>query len=270
VRPGDWPYPRIVAHRGAGKLAPENTLSALRLGHAHGHRMAEFDVKLSADGVAFLLHDATLERTTDGSGRADGQTWRELAQLDAGAWHSPAYAGEPLPTLAAVARFCRANGMAVNIEIKPSPGRERETGAAVAIDAAKLWHGADVPPLLSSFAEAALAAAQETVPALPRAYLCDRLLPDWLCKPAERVPDAEPRPDPKAESSLVDRLTRVASADVASGLANLQKMAESMTENVVKLMVVFLLQTLIIPLVLGWALLRGVGALLQARSRTGT
>ena len=180
MKRGDWPYPRIVAHRGAGKLAPENTLAALRLGHAHGHRMAEFDVKLSADGVAFLLHDATLERTTDGSGRADGRTWRELSQLDAGAWHSPAYAGEPLPTLAAVARFCRANGMAVNIEIKPSPGRERETGAAVAIDAAKLWHRADVPPLLSSFSEAALAAAQETVPALPRAYLCDRLLPDWL------------------------------------------------------------------------------------------
>ena len=61
----------LVAHRGAGKLAPENTLAALRLGHAHGYRMAEFDVKLSADGVAFLLHDATLERTTDGSGRAD-------------------------------------------------------------------------------------------------------------------------------------------------------------------------------------------------------
>jgi glycerophosphoryl diester phosphodiesterase len=180
VKPGDWPYPRIVAHRGAGKLAPENTLAALRLGHAHGHRMAEFDVKLSADGVAFLLHDATLERTTDGRGRADGRTWRELSQLDAGAWHSPAYAGEPLPTLAAVARFCRANGVAVNIEIKPSPGRERETGAAVAIDAAKLWHRADVPPLLSSFSEVALAAAQETVPALPRAYLCDRLPPAWL------------------------------------------------------------------------------------------
>ena len=180
MTPVVWPYPRIVAHRGAGRLAPENTLAALRLGHAHGHRMAEFDVKLSADGVAFLLHDTTLERTTDGSGRADARTWRELSQLDAGAWHSAAFAGEPVPTLAAVARFCRANGMAVNIEIKPSPGRERETGAAVAIDAAKLWHGAEVPPLLSSFAEAALAAAQEAVPALPRAYLCDRLPAEWL------------------------------------------------------------------------------------------
>ena len=179
---GSWPYPRLVAHRGAGKLAPENTLAALRLGHARGYRMAECDVKLSADGVAFLLHDATLDRTTDGRGRADGLTWRELALLDAGAWHSPAYAGETLPSLAAVARFCQANGVALNIEIKPTPGRERETGAAVAIDAAKYWHGAEVPPLLSSFSEAALAAAQETVPSLPRAYLCDRLPADWLAR----------------------------------------------------------------------------------------
>ncbi|MGE5090428.1 MAG: glycerophosphodiester phosphodiesterase [Candidatus Levyibacteriota bacterium] len=174
-----WPYPKLVAHRGAGKLAPENTLAALRLGHAHGYRMAEFDVKLSADGVAFLLHDATLERTTGGRGRADALTWRELSQLDAGSWHSPAYAGEPLPTLAAVARWARAGGVAVNIEIKPSPGRERETGAAVALDTRSLWAGADVMPLLSSFSEIALGAAREAVPELPRALLGDQVPPDW-------------------------------------------------------------------------------------------
>ena len=174
-----WPYPKFVAHRGAGKLAPENTLAAFRLGHAHGYRMAEFDVKLSADGVAFLLHDGTLDRTTSGKGRADALTWHELSQLDAGGWHSPAYAGETLPTLAAVAHWSRANGVAVNIEIKPSPGRERETGAAVALDAQSLWAGADVMPLLSSFSEVALAAAREAVPALPRALLGDEIPGDW-------------------------------------------------------------------------------------------
>ena len=62
-----WPYPKRAAHRGAGKLAPENTLAALRLGHAHGYRMAEFDVKLSADGVAEArtpVADASRARTT--------------------------------------------------------------------------------------------------------------------------------------------------------------------------------------------------------------
>jgi glycerophosphoryl diester phosphodiesterase len=174
-----WPYPRLAAHRGAGKLAPENTLAALRFGHARGYRMAEFDVKLSADGVSFLLHDATLERTTNGIGRADALTWRELAQLDAGGWHSPAFAGEPLASLAAIARFCRANDVAVNIEIKPAPGRERETGAAVALDAKTLWAGADVRPLLSSFSDAALDAAREAAPELPRAWLIENLPDDW-------------------------------------------------------------------------------------------
>ena len=63
-----WPYPRWVAHRGAGKLAPENTLAAFKLGAAHGYRMFECDAKLSADGVPFLMHDARLDRTTSGRG----------------------------------------------------------------------------------------------------------------------------------------------------------------------------------------------------------
>ena len=174
-----WPYPKLAAHRGAGKLAPENTLAALRLGHSHGYRMVEIDVKLSADGVAFLLHDATLDRTTSGSGRADSLSWRELAQLDAGSWHSAAYAGEPLATLAGVARWSRANDVAVNIEIKPTPGRERETGAAIALDAKALWAGADVRPLLSSFSDVALDAARDAAPDLPRAWLIEQWHDDW-------------------------------------------------------------------------------------------
>jgi glycerophosphoryl diester phosphodiesterase len=174
-----WPYPRLIAHRGAGLLAPENTLSALRLGHAQGYRMVEFDVQLAADGVAFLLHDATLERTTNGRGRADAWRWGDLACLDAGAWHSSFYAGEPLPSLASVARWAIAQGVACNIEIKPSPGHEQATGAAVALDAAALWGRAPVPPVLSSFSDVALAAARAAAPALPRALLVDAVPDDW-------------------------------------------------------------------------------------------
>ena len=174
-----WAYPRFVAHRGAGKLAPENTLAAMRVGYAHGYRMVEFDVKLSADGVPFLLHDDTLDRTTDGRGRADALTWAELAKLDAGGWHSGAYAGEPLPTLRAIARWAIANGVACNIEIKPMPGRERDTGAAVALDVRALWRDASSPPLLSSFSEDALAAARTAAPELQRALLLERIPADW-------------------------------------------------------------------------------------------
>ena len=177
-----WPYPRLVAHRGAGKVAPENTLTAMRVGYAHGYRMVEFDVKLAADNVSFLLHDATLERTTSGRGRADALPWRELSRLDAGGWHSAKYAGEPLPTFASIARWARAHGVHCNVEIKPMPGREHDTGTAVAHDTQKLWRGAGVQPLLSSFSEEALAAARSAAPELQRALLVERIPPDWQAR----------------------------------------------------------------------------------------
>ena len=175
-----WPYPAWVAHRGAGKLAPENTLAAFRLGAQHGYRMFECDVKLSQDGVAFLLHDNTLTRTTSGHGIGGAHTWATLSQLDAGAWHSRLYAGEPVPTLHTVARFCQANGLMLNIEIKPTEGLERHTGEQVALEAQQLWQGQAVPPLLSSFQVEALEGAQASAPALPRGLLLEDLAGDWL------------------------------------------------------------------------------------------
>ncbi len=172
-----WPCPRWIAHRGAGKLAPENTLAAFRLGAGHGYRAFECDVKLSADGVPFLLHDATLDRTTSGQGVAGDQPWSALSRLDAGSWHSRGHAGEPLPTLAGLARFILANGLLLNIEIKPTPGQETITGRVVAEQAATLWAGRPVPPLLSSFRPEALQGARETAPHLPRALLLDSLWP---------------------------------------------------------------------------------------------
>jgi glycerophosphoryl diester phosphodiesterase len=175
-----WPYPHWIAHRGAGKLAPENTLAAFRLGASHGYRAFECDVKLSADGVPFLMHDATLQRTSNGKGIAGKQDWSALARLDAGSWHSRAYAGEPLPSLEAIAAFCLGNGHALNIEIKPTPGTEAVTGRTVALEAARLWSNAAAPPLLSSFEPDALRAAQAAAPELPRALLLDSLRTGWF------------------------------------------------------------------------------------------
>jgi glycerophosphoryl diester phosphodiesterase len=175
-----WPYPRWIAHRGAGQLAPENTLAAFKLGARHGFRMFECDVKLSADGLPFLLHDDRLERTSDGTGDAGDRTWAELSKLDAGSWHSPAFAGEPLASLDAVADFCLGHGYLLNIEIKPSPGLEAVTGTHVAQAAARLWKDAAAPPLLSSFQSASLQAARLAQPELPRALLLGESRPDWL------------------------------------------------------------------------------------------
>jgi glycerophosphoryl diester phosphodiesterase len=175
-----WPYPFWIAHRGAGKLAPENTLAAFRVGAQHGWRAFECDVKLSADGLPFLLHDATLNRTTSGHGLAAALTWSELAQLDAGGWHSRGFAGEPPPSLEGIAAHCLSNGHALNIEIKPTPGDERRTGDVVAREAARLWQGQAVPPLLSSFKVPALEGARASAPALPRALLIDNRYDGWF------------------------------------------------------------------------------------------
>jgi glycerophosphoryl diester phosphodiesterase len=177
---GVWPYPRWIAHRGAGRLAPENTLAAFRLGASHGYRMFECDVKLSADGVPFLMHDATLERTTSGHGTGGDQPWEKLSLLDAGSWHSRTYAGEPLASLDNLARYCLHNGYFLNIEIKPTPGLEAQTGTVVANAAARLWEGAAVPPLLTSFQPDALEAAKAAQPQLPRGLLLDSLWKGWL------------------------------------------------------------------------------------------
>jgi len=175
-----WPYPLWIAHRGAGKLAPENTLAAFRLGAAHGYRAFECDVKLSADGVPFLLHDAELERTSSGTGTASRLNWAELSRLDAGGWHSRAFAGEPPPRLEGIANYCIRNGFALNIEIKPTPDDDARTGRIVAVEAARLWAGHPLPPLLSSFQTEALQAAQQAAPALPRALLIDTLREGWF------------------------------------------------------------------------------------------
>ncbi len=175
-----WPYPRWVAHRGAGKLAPENTLAAFKLGASYGFRMFECDVKLSNDGVPFLLHDDTLERTTNGSGIAGLQSWQELQKLDAGSWQSSAYAAEPIPSLDTIAAYCIANGFDLNIEIKPTTGTDQRTGKVVAEHAARLWRNERRKPLLTSFKPDALQAALDAAPGLPRGLLLHELWTGWL------------------------------------------------------------------------------------------
>ena len=177
-----WPYPFWIAHRGAGRQAPENTLAALRLGLALGWRGFEVDAKISADGVPFLLHDTTLERTTTERGRASDRMWAELQTLDAGAWHHSEHAFEPIPSLAQALDLVWAHGASLNIEIKPTPGDETATGRAVAELAQAHWLAAQdqaqssgrpgpSAPILSSFQTQSLQAAREAAPALPRAHL---------------------------------------------------------------------------------------------------
>src|SRR5690606_13969196 len=138
-------YPNLIGHRGAGRLAPENTLAAMRVAARYGLEMVEYDVALSADQVPILLHDQNIARTSTGSGNADEMSLAELARFDFGSWHSSEYAGEPIATLYSIAAFTQRNGLRSNIEIKPQPGREAITGKVVAATAALLWRNDSAP-----------------------------------------------------------------------------------------------------------------------------
>ncbi|MBQ5964908.1 glycerophosphodiester phosphodiesterase [Massilia sp. ZL223] len=182
-----WRYPRILAHRGGGTLAPENTYAALRRGMEQGFRAIEFDIMLARDGVPVVLHDAVLGRTVNGSGHVHDYDAAELAAMDAGGWFAQGFLGEPVPLFVEFAQFCKAHGVWMNMEIKPAPGFERATGETVARIAAALFAGEleeggeaiGRVPLLSSFSHAALEAAMAAAPRVPRACLMERLAPDW-------------------------------------------------------------------------------------------
>lgn len=168
-----WPYPRIVAHRGGGALAPENTLGAIRLGASMGFKGVEFDVMLAGDGTPVVIHDETVDRTTNGHGEVSKLTFPDLAELRI-------QENERIPKYEEAVQLCRELGLWANVEIKPAQGHERRTGEAVARMTRELWRGAPLAPLLSSFSVDALAAARSVAPELARGYLVSKIPPDWL------------------------------------------------------------------------------------------
>ena len=186
-----WPYPRVLAHRGGGTLAPENTIAAIKVGLEHGFRGVEFDAMLTSDDVPVLMHDPTLERTGLVSGAISELAAADLERVDVGGWHSARFIGERVPTLQRTLRFCRDHDVWPNIEIKPAPGFEAGTGAVVARMTCTVYAGLVLPggaradqveprvPLLSSFSPDALIAAREVAPNLPLGWLVDDLPPAW-------------------------------------------------------------------------------------------
>ena len=187
----EWPFRKIVAHRGAGTRAPENTLAGFRVGLEHGYTAFETDAMLSKDGVAVLMHDPKFGRTIRDTRSVPELTAAQIRELDAGSWYSPFYAGEPPAGFEQAVRWCRRNGVWLNIEIKPAPGFEKVTGETVGRLTTELYRDiireggarADgiVPavPLFSSFKPDALRAAKLTAPDIPRGLLIDEIPPNW-------------------------------------------------------------------------------------------
>ena len=108
----------VIAHRGYSAVAPENTLVAVERALEAGADSVEFDLHVSSDGVPVLLHDETLERTTDGSGSVFDHDMHTLSRLDAGGWFDASYTGEPLPRLSEAMELCSAFPGRVYAEVK--------------------------------------------------------------------------------------------------------------------------------------------------------
>jgi len=171
--------PRIIGHRGAKAVTPENTLVAFRRAQADGASWVEFDAKLTKDGHVVVMHDATLERTTDGKGNVADHTLAELRKLDAGGWFGAAFKGERIPTLVESMALFEELGMGFNIEVKPCPGREAETARACCELIDRHWPKTAPVPVLSSFKRASLEAARDAAPHIPRGYLAEELGKTW-------------------------------------------------------------------------------------------
>jgi glycerophosphoryl diester phosphodiesterase len=175
--------PRIIGHRGAAEAAPENTLESFAEAKRQGAAWVEFDAKLTADDAVILLHDDDVDRTSNGRGPAARKTLAEMQALDAGAWFGTKWAGATIPTLAeALAEFDRL-GLGYNLEIKPCPGRERETARGIIAELRRIWPQGRPPqgrlPLLSSFAYDSLLEAHALAPELPLGLLLEDDPADW-------------------------------------------------------------------------------------------
>jgi len=171
--------PRIIAHRGASAVAPENTLAAFRAAAAAGARWVEFDSSLTRDGRPVVFHDDQLDRTSDGTGLLADTPFEILKHLDAGSWFNAAFAGELIPTLEEVLETLADLDLGFNMEIKPDRGREAETAHVSLAAAQGIWPNDHEQPLISSFSRISVAVARDEAPAWPRSYLFDRRPADW-------------------------------------------------------------------------------------------
>lgn len=154
-------------------------MASFRQAARDGATWVEFDVSLTSDGRAVIFHDDDLDRTSDGTGPLAAMPFDAVRDLDAGSWFSPAFAGEPVPTLEEALDLFSELGLAFNMEIKPDRGREVETAEVALTIAREGWPASAQAPLISSFSRASVAAAKELQPGWPRDLLFDRVPEDW-------------------------------------------------------------------------------------------
>lgn len=173
--------PKIIGHRGAAAYAPENTLEGIHTAADMGVEWVELDVKLTKDQVPVIFHDDTLERTSNGSGPLAALTYEDLKNLECGSWFSGSFAGIKIPTLEEALEVIIDRNLGLNLEIKPCPGRERDTAEATLDVLSQIWDEHD-RLLISSFSLVSLETALIMAQDWPRALLIGEDWPDNLAE----------------------------------------------------------------------------------------
>ncbi len=167
--------PHIIGHRGCAGYAPENTLEGIHTAADMGVEWVELDVKLTKDQVPVIFHDEDLERTTGTEGLVADTDYADLQELDAGSWFGDSFIGVKIPTLEEAVDVLIERDLGFNLEIKPCPGRERETAEAALDLLSTIWDDHN-RLLISSFHHICLEAAFEMAEDWHRGLL---LSEDW-------------------------------------------------------------------------------------------
>lgn len=175
---------RIVAHRGGAGGAPENTLAAFRHAHRQAVTWIECDVTLLGDGTAIIHYDETFERTTNGNGLLSSRDLAYVRELDAGNWFSPAFQGEPVPTLVEALEVFDQLQLRANLELKTHAGESAQLAETVADHLSKRPTGG-AEFLVSSFDDATLKTFHRLAPKIPVALLHGKVPSDWQDRAAE-------------------------------------------------------------------------------------
>lgn len=191
----------MIAHRGAARIAPENTLAAFQAAAEMGTDAIELDARLSADGAVVVHHDLTLDRTTDGTGSVSSRSLAHLQALDAGAKFAPRFAGERIPSLDDV---CEALGRRVLINIELKNYESVLDRLAEAVVRVVRRHGLERRVLLSSFNPFALWTARRLAPDIPRGLLVWPGQKGWVQASLRRLTAFEAY---HPQDSMIDRMT---------------------------------------------------------------
>lgn len=161
---------RLIAHRGAAAYAPENTLIAMREAKRRGASWVEIDVKLTRDERPVIIHDDSVDRTTNGHGLVAGMRLADIRALDAGSWFAPDFAGAQVPTFEELIETVLAEDLSLQAELKPTPGDDAETAEIACAMLARLWPAGRGRLFLTSFSRVSLARAAALLPDVPRAF----------------------------------------------------------------------------------------------------